>query len=131
VLISVSEELRLLEYGQRLRDGARKLLATQEKSTGRAIFDAVVAGGTQASGIEGAAGIRVGASADLLSLRADLALTGRSEDQILDTFIFADARGLIDSVWRAGRKVVSGGVHLERAPVARRFRAALQRLVGA
>jgi formimidoylglutamate deiminase len=131
VLISLSEELRLLEYGQRLRDGARKLLATQEKSTGRAIFDAVLAGGTQAAGVQAEAGIHVGASADIVSLRDDLALTGRSEDQILDTFIFADSRGLIDCVWRAGRKVVSGGVHLARAPVAARFRAALQRLVGA
>lgn len=131
VLISLSEELRLLEYGQRLRDGARKLLATQEKSTGRAIFDAVVAGGAQAAGLSGEIGLAVGSSADIVSLRDDLALVGRSEDQILDTFIFASARGLIDCVWRAGRKVVSGGVHLERVSVAARFRETLQRLVSA
>lgn len=141
VLISVSEELRLLEYGQRLRDGVRNVLVTAGKSTGRAIFDAVIAGGTQAAGVPGAgvpgagvpgAGVlAVGASADIVSLRDDLALTGRSEDQILDTFLFANPRGLIDCVWRAGRKVVSGGVHLERARVAARFRETLRRLVSA
>src|SRR5690349_20391797 len=40
VLISLSEELRLLEYGQRLRDGARNVLArTSSVSTGRELFD--------------------------------------------------------------------------------------------
>lgn len=164
VLISPSEELRLLEYGQRLRDHARKLLATQEKSTGRAIFDAVLAGGTQAAGVStvggtngasgasgasgvpgasGASGVSgapggavevglvVGAAADIVSLRDDLALTGRSGDQILDTFIFASSRSLVDCVWRAGRKLVSGGVHLERESVAARFRTTLERLVSA
>jgi formimidoylglutamate deiminase len=131
VLISLSEELRLLEYGQRLRDGARKLLATQEKSTGRAMFDAVLAGGTQAAGLQGEAGLRVDAPADIVSLKDDLAFVGRSGDQLLDTFVFASSRGLVDCVWRAGRKLVSGGVHLERGPIAARFRAALQRLVDA
>jgi cytosine/adenosine deaminase-related metal-dependent hydrolase len=130
VLISVSEELRLLEYGQRLRDGARNVLAhVSGGSTGRALFDDVVRGGAQAAGVRGVGGLAVGAAADIVSLHDDIALGGRSGDTILDSFIFASQRGAIDSVWRAGRKVVSGGVHVNRAAIAARFRASLQRLV--
>jgi formiminoglutamate deiminase len=136
VLISVSEELRLLEYGQRLREGARNVLARAPRgSTGRALFDEVVRGGAQAAGVGGTAGaagvigLAVGACADIISLSDDVAFTARSDDAILDTFIFASQRGIIDGVWRAGRKVVSGGVHVNRAPIAARFRTTLQRLL--
>jgi formiminoglutamate deiminase len=150
VLISLTEELRLLEYGQRLRDGARNVLARASVgsaapdvlartsggsggggSTGRALFDAVVSGGTQAAGVRGTSGLAVGAAADIVSLNDDIAFTARTGDALLDSFIFATPRGAIDSVWRAGRKLVSGGVHVNRAPVAARFRATLQRLLGA
>ena len=132
VLISVSEELRLLEYGQRLRDGARNVLARASGiSTGRALFDDVVRGGAQAAGVSGSCGLSVGAAADIVSLSDDITLAARSGDAILDSFIFASQRGVIDSVWRAGRKLVSGGVHVNRAAVAARFRATLQRLLAA
>ncbi len=143
VLISVSEELRLLEYGQRLRDGARNVLARPAGvgSTGRALFEQVVRAGTQAAGLNGpgaqgishpstgVAGLAVGAPADILSLKDDVALAARTGDALLDTFIFASPRGLIDGVWRAGCKVVSGGVHVNRAQIAARFRATLQTLL--
>jgi formimidoylglutamate deiminase len=139
VLISVSEELRLLEYGQRLRDGVRNVLAREAgASTGRTLFEAVVAGGAQAAGVSsvaqaaggGVSGLTVGASADIVSLSDDdVALAARTGDAILDSFVFASQRGVIDGVWRAGRKVVSGGAHVNRAPVAARFRATLQRLL--
>jgi formiminoglutamate deiminase len=143
VLISVSEELRTLEYGQRLRDRARNVMAMMAgRSTGRVVFDAAVSGGAQALGaasglamgaqaLGATSGLAVGAPADIVSLADDVALASRAEDQFLDTFVFANARGLVDCVWRAGRKVVSGGVHIERAPVATRFRAVLQRLLAA
>ena len=165
VLISLSEELRLLEYGQRLRDGARNVMAgAPGKSTGRVLFDNVVRGGAQAAGLTlGAAaasavraigesdvamrgvptapagsailsvptGLSVGAPADIVSLVDDVAFTGRGDDAILDTLIFASSRGLVDCVWRAGRKVVAGGAHRSRAAIAARFRATVQRLVAA
>ena len=54
VLISLAEELRLLEYGQRLRDRSRNVLAAGAgQSTGRALFDAALAGGAQALGADG------------------------------------------------------------------------------
>jgi len=50
IRISLSEELRTLDYSQRLRDHSRAALATAEQSTGRRIFEEVVRGGAQAAG---------------------------------------------------------------------------------
>ena len=70
VLISLAEELRLLEYGQRLKRRKRNVMARHaDSSTGRALFDAALAGGAQATGVEG--GLALGAPADIVSLAAD------------------------------------------------------------
>jgi formimidoylglutamate deiminase len=50
IRISLSEELRSLEYSQRLRDRSRAALAPSTASTGRHIFDAMIAGGARAAG---------------------------------------------------------------------------------
>ena len=45
IRIRLWEELRTLDYSQRLRDLSRAALATAEASTGRRLFDAVCLGG--------------------------------------------------------------------------------------
>jgi cytosine/adenosine deaminase-related metal-dependent hydrolase len=76
-------------------------------------------------------GLVAGAPADILALADDVAFEGRSGDALLDSFIFVSQRGVIDGVWRAGRKLVSGGVHVSRGPIAARFRATLRKLLSA
>ena len=129
VRINLAEELRLLEYGQRLAGQARNVMAgAAEQSTGRALFDAAVSGGAQALGVDG--GLKVGASADIVSLDSDHpALAAHAGDDLLDSFIFAGGDRLISGVWRAGQKVVSDGVHHQRAAVSTRYRRTLQRLL--
>jgi formiminoglutamate deiminase len=129
VLISVGQELRQLEYSQRLRDRARNALAGgPDRSTARTLFDAAVRGGAQAMGVTG--GIQVGAPADLFSLDTnDVVFAGRTGDRVLDTFVFAGGDQHIDSVWRAGRRVVSKGRHVEREKIEARYRATLERLL--
>jgi formimidoylglutamate deiminase len=130
VLISAAEELRLLEYGQRLRDRTRNVMAgAAGRSTGRTMFDAALRGGARALGASSE--LSIGSPADIVTLADHVDLASRSGDQFLDTVIFASPRSLIDCVWRAGRKVVAGGAHLERGPIAARFRATLQRLLAA
>lgn len=128
VHISASEELRMLEYAQRLTRRARNLWPdTEGRSTGRALFDGALAGGAQALG-QGAAGVRKGASADLVSLDAnDPALMGRAGDVILDSWIFAGAA--IDCVWRRGEKLVSAAQHHARESIAARYRSTIERLL--
>ncbi|HEY8509723.1 MAG TPA: hypothetical protein VIL32_15275, partial [Steroidobacteraceae bacterium] len=125
------EELRWLEYGQRLKERARNLMATsQVASTGRSLFEAAVNGGAQALGVQ--AGIAVGAPADIVSLdQRHIAFAARSGDALLDALIFGGASSAIDSVWCAGRKVVANGAHLHRDAVAARFRTTLARLIAA
>jgi cytosine/adenosine deaminase-related metal-dependent hydrolase len=147
VLISVGQELRQLEYSQRLRDRMRNVLAGgPNRSTGRALYDAALKGGAQAMGVAEAmvgaqsvgdargtdapAGIAVGSPADLFSLATDnVMFAGRTGDRLLDTFIFAGGDRHIDSVWRAGKKVVSQGRHHAREPIEARYRATLERLL--
>ncbi|MCW3838438.1 formimidoylglutamate deiminase [Sphingomonas canadensis] len=126
VRIDAAEELRLLEYGQRLTARARNVLAQDGTSTGGRLFRAALSGGGQALGAP--SGLAPGNWADIVSLDAsDPALADRSGDALLDSWIFA-ARRPVDCVWRMGAKQVSGGRHRHREAIEARFRAALARL---
>lgn len=129
VLIDPAEELRLLEYGQRLQRHGRNLLAIGEgASTGAALFNGALAGGGQALGV--AAGIAVGRPLDFVALDADHpSLFGRAGDALLDGWIFAAGRGAIDSVWRRGDKLVSNGRHRSRQRIEERYRKVVARLM--
>lgn len=128
VLVSLVEELRLLEYGQRLRDRARGVLAPPGASVGRVLYDAVCAGGAQAAGRQGGA-IRVGDWADLMALdTGDAALEGRVGDGLLDAWIFACPRPVVRDVWSAGRHIVENGRHVARGPIEAAWRATMARL---
>lgn len=129
VLIDAAEELRLLEYGQRLARRTRNVMAREAGgSTGGDLYRAALAGGGQALGAEG--GLRVGAPADIVSLDAGHpALVGREGDAILDSFVFAGRRDVIDGVWRAGRKLVSNGRHHRRDEIVARYRQALEKVL--
>jgi formiminoglutamate deiminase len=130
VLIGVRDELRQLEYSQRLARRARNVIgAGDTASTGRALFDAALRGGAQALGLT-QSGLLVGAFADIVSLDAhNVALAGRAGDAILDSWIFAGGRSLVDCVWARGRKVVKDGRHHSRETVALRFRRAIEGLL--
>ncbi len=129
VLIDVAQELRQLEYSQRLRDRARNVIAAQSAhSTGHTLFAQAQRGGAQALTGRSPAGLSVGAPADCVALAEEAPEVRRNDDALLDGFVFANATQ-IDCVWRAGRRVVAGGVHVAREAVARRFRAAVDRLI--
>ncbi len=130
VRIGVADELRQLEYSQRLRDRARNVIVGELPSTGRALYEGALRGGSRALGalMVGPVGIEIGAPADIVSLDSDSpALMERRGDALLDSFVFAG--GGIDSVWRGGVKVVAGGRHIARARLEARYRAALARLL--
>ncbi len=131
VRISLSEELRSLEYSQRLALRGRAILATAEQSCGRLLFEAAVQGGAQAAG-RAAGAIAPGLWADLLAL--DLShpdVAGVQGDSILDIFIFARGDRMVQSLWSAGRPLVSGGRHYASDAVTRAYGATVARLRGA
>jgi formimidoylglutamate deiminase len=136
VLVGLPDELRQLEYSQRLRHRARNVMAGEEgRSTGRALYEAALAGGSRALGVVGGpgagkAGLAEGGPADLVSLAADHpALVSRRGDGVLDGFVFAARDKMIDCVWRGGRKLVSEGRHLRRDACLAAFRSVMERLL--
>ncbi len=129
VLIDMTEELRLLEYGQRLAARARNIMATAPgRSTGQDLFDAALSGGAQALG--GASGLAIGHPADMIALDGNhTSIAGRSGSAILDAFVFAAGRPAIDKVWRRGRIVVRDGRHVARDTLAARYRQTIAALM--
>ena len=121
IRVSLDEELRTLEYSQRLRDRGRAMLASPGRSTGRALFDEVCAGGAQAAGrLSGS--MSPGMLADLVALDAGHPnLVGRTGDALLDSFIFAGGNGLVSDVWSAGRHCVHEGNHVARGRIIQRY----------
>ncbi|MEM7522230.1 MAG: formimidoylglutamate deiminase [Pseudomonadota bacterium] len=128
VRISLAEELRTLDYSQRLRDQSRAALAGPGGSAGRTLLEAAAHGGAQA--LRRAAGaIAPGMWADLTALDDQaLALCGRRGDAALDSWIFAGDDRLVTDVWSAGRRVVAEGRHIARDAVEARYRAVIARL---
>jgi formiminoglutamate deiminase len=132
VLIGVSDELRQLEYSQRLARQVRNAVTSEASlSTGRALFDGALKGGSQALGIK-EVGLVEGASADIVALDADnAALAAREGDAILDSLVFAARRSPVEAVWVRGQRLVSDGRHYAHEAIASRYRATLQRLLRA
>ncbi len=130
VLIDAAEEMRLLEYGQRLAHRGRNLLTSpRQPHNGMAIFQTALAGGAAALGVK--SGVALHASADLVSLDATHpSLVGRNDDALLDSWVFAAGRSAVDCVWRRGEKLVSGGRHRARPAIARRYRETIGGLTG-
>jgi formiminoglutamate deiminase len=128
VLIGVGDELRQLEYSQRLKHNQRNVLASPGQSNGRAMFDAALAGGSQALGGL-PAGIAPDGAASFVSLDpSHPTLAGKTGDSILDAWIFA--RADVDCVWVGGRKLVEKGRHIRREVIAERFRRVMKVLAG-
>ena len=124
VLIGLPDELRQLEYSQRLAHRSRNVLAAPGQSTGRALFDGAIDGGGIALAIK--TGIAAGNPADFASLRVpDGDLAG---DAVLDSWLFANGTKP-DSVWVAGRKQVDGGRHRRRDEISAKFRSVMRELL--
>jgi formimidoylglutamate deiminase len=128
IRISLAEELRTLEYSQRLKHKGRAMLATAGKSTGRVLYDGACTGGAQAAG-RNCGEIAPGKLADLVALKSnDPDMAGRSGDQLLDSFIFAGDSSLVTDVWAAGRHVVMDGGHTQRHSIIDRYLETISKL---
>ena len=128
IRISFAEEVRSLEYSQRLVHRKRAMLATEEVSNGRLLFDGAVKGGAQASGRNSGA-IEVGRLADFVALESHhVNLLDRDGDIVLDSFIFAGDKSMISDVWSAGRHLVKEGKHVQHASIVTAYRKCIQSL---
>jgi len=130
ILISVAEELRVLEYSQRQRDQGRNLLTT-EGSSGRSLYERSLVGSAQAVGRK-VGKLEVGYRADIVTLDADHpSLICRDGDSWLDGWIFAGDNGVVSNVWVGGRQVVQNGQHMARDQTRWDYRQSMERVLKA
>jgi formimidoylglutamate deiminase len=128
IRISLAEELRTLEYSQRLRDKSRAALATSELSTGRRLLQEILQGGAQVAGRK-TGRICEGYCADILALDTDhVDLDGLQGDMVLDAYIFAGDDRMVTDVWSAGRHLVQSGAHIGREKIAETYRNTMRKL---
>jgi formiminoglutamate deiminase len=127
VLISLPDELRQLEYSQRLALRARNVIAASGGSTARSLFDHAITGGGAA--LKAPGGLAVGHNADIVALDTS-AVPYLAGDQLLDHWMFAGGVS-VDTVWAVGKKTVEGGRHRSRDAINRRFVKAMGELLAA
>lgn len=128
IRIALAEELRTLDYSQRLRDRSRAALATAEKSTGRVLFETAARGGAQAAGRDAGA-VAVGKLADLVALNsAGPDMAGHRGDTTLDAYIFAGDDRMVTDLWSAGRHLVTGGRHFAANTITAAYLATITKL---
>ena len=129
IRISLPEELRTLEYSQRLRDHERAVLVKGEGSVGHALYTSAAQGGARALGRD-AGEIAEGRLADLVAIdRSHPTLCALTDDQLLDGLCFAAPDGLVTDLWSAGRHMVRQGRHAARDQIMAAYRSAIAGLL--
>lgn len=114
VNIALSEELRTLEYAQRLMHRERNVMVRDEGSTGQTLYMAAAEGGAKAIGRNSGA-IETGRLADLVAIDStDPTLCMLADRQLLDGFVFASGDKVVTDVWAAGRHRVKDRRHIDR-----------------
>ena len=126
VSISPIEELRWLEYGQRLNTLRRLIAASAtEPHCGMRLWRAALEGGAQALGRR-IGRLAPGYRADLLRLDPEHPiLVGRGGEVLLDSLVFSGNANPVRDVMVGGRWLVRDGRHLERERIAGAYRRAI------
>lgn len=131
VLISMTEELRTLEYSQRLRDVSRNMMVVGEGSVGETLYTGAAKGGAQALG-RGSGEICVGSLADMVAIdSAAPSLCALRPDQVFDGLVFASKDDVVTDVWSAGRHAVQSGHHVNRDQIIAAYRLTMHDLMQA
>lgn len=124
-----ADEIRCLEYGQRLALRRRNVAAAPERgspSTAGTLFTAALHGGARAAGFHDW-GFVSGARADLAVLDVhDAGLAGIPAANVLDAFVFSAGARAIRDVMIAGRWVMRDRVHARGDAIASRFIGAMR-----
>lgn len=128
ISINPFEELRWLEYGQRLHSQSRNVAYWRDRHIGRELFLRTLAGGARAGG-QSKVGLEEGAAADLVVLdEKDPMLAGHGSDTLLDALVFSGYRLPIERVMVEGEWQVIDGEHVDRDEAAGDFGEALASL---
>ncbi len=130
ISVSPIEELRWLEYGQRLITRHRNIaVRPASPSVGETLLTDVSNSARQSTG-HAIGRLAVGEFADAVVLDTDAPpLFGLAATDAIDRWIFSGNRNLVRDVHVGGRRVVAGGHHVQRDAIAARYRAAMMQLM--
>ncbi len=129
VLIGVADELRQLEYSQRLAPpGAQRAgQARPVERTGAVRRSSCRRRRQRLAPVTGGSGGGRRRPTSCRSTPSHPSLAGKKGDAILDAWIFANGTK-VDCAWVRGKKLVEGGRHVRRDAIAKRFRKAMMEL---
>ncbi len=131
VRIDLAEELRLLEYTQRLRDQSRARLAPTGHSIGGHLYRQCAQSGAQALGQVGGQ-IAPGKMASFIVLDGEQdAIIAREQDAQIDGWIFAQVQNPVQHVWVSGRQVINNRIHAKQDEITRNYKKTLTSLLSA
>ena len=124
ISVSPVEELRWLEYGQRLATRHRNIAARKPgASVGETLWEAALRGGRRA------AGLRESSERDVIVLDdTSPLLAARDEASVLDAFLFAGNTPLVRDVMAGGEWMVRDFHHRAEDRIAADYRAAVEAL---
>jgi formimidoylglutamate deiminase len=129
ISISPIEELRWLEYGQRLSTRHRNVAARQSgDSVGETLWREALRGGAQAADMP-VGSLDAGKRADFFVLDSESPLLSARDDRsAIDSFLFAGNVSPVRHVMAGGQWVVRDFQHRDEARIAARYRMAVTRL---
>ena len=131
ISINPFEELRWLEYGQRLATQSRNVVALRDSHVGRELFTRALEGGAQAGG-RLHDDLRPGGPADFVVLSDDdPMLAGHGDESRLDALVFSGYPLPIERVMVNGTWQVVDAMHVRRGAAREAYTAALERIGGA
>jgi formimidoylglutamate deiminase len=128
ISINPFEELRWLEYGQRLVTRSRNVTSLRDSHVGSELFSRALEGGASAAG-QDVVGIEAGVPADLVVLSDDdPMLAGHNDDSRLDALVFSGYPLPVERVMVDGQWCVKDAVHVDRDRARTEFAGALEKL---
>ena len=105
IRVSAAEELRWMEFAQRLRREQRGVVVNEAGHCAAALLEIGTTNGAEAIGVNTGA-IEPGRIADLVTIDLDHpSMRGAADEAILDALLFGCGNGAIDRVWVGGREV--------------------------
>ena len=130
ISVSPIEELRWLEYGQRLIHQSRNVAAPKGGGpTGARLYRDALAGGAQALS-RSVGALEPGYRADLLVLDpSHVNFAGLSKDDLLDSLVFSGNINPIQHVMCGGKWVIRNGHHADEEAIADAYRITVSRLL--
>ncbi len=129
VSINLAEELRLLEYGQRLSKQQRCISAEYNQSVGTFLLDKALKGGSQSLD-RNIQSLQIGGIADMLTLDlSDVTFIEKPSKYWIDSWIFTARNPLPLNVWSAGRHCVKNSRHINKNRIINNYRKSLKKLI--